>query len=247
MKRSSASPHKSAAAALPWVISDFPSAPQGLRPLVWWPLGADRQDPTISHPHPSPTRWESNPQALRREAGHKIRQTGKGKRLPLSKCLGPIPQIFVQIPNNWDLFERTFCERPQSILQPDCRISISHPRPTITAWCSSICTSDIKPPDLMDLLNQTSHCFHMHRKYLSDLFDREADVPRRLFSIYSIDIWESYYRFAWCCMRLALFHIGMGEQHTLLPLGVCQDDIHRTTDRSYHKGHTLDCIQSLVR
>lgn len=55
----------------------------------------------------------------------------------------------------------------------------------------------------MELLHQTSHCFHTHEKHLSDLFDQEADIPRGLFSI--IAIWESYYRFA------PLFRIGMGE------------------------------------
>lgn len=161
-----------------------------------------------------------------------------------STCLGPIPQVFVQIPNNWDLFECTFCEQPQSVLQPDCRISVSPPWPTVTAWCR---TSDIKPPDPMELLNQTPHRFHTHEKYVSDLSDQEADIPRRPFSIYSTAIWGSYYRFARCCMRPALFPIGMGERHTLLTLGVCQEDILRTTKRSYHKGHTPDCIQSLVR
>lgn len=89
MERSSASPHKSAAAALPWAIPDSPSAPQGLRPIGLRALRSGRVGPdhftsaAVKRCDFLFTRRESNPQALHGEAGHKIRQTGKGKRLPL--------------------------------------------------------------------------------------------------------------------------------------------------------------------
>lgn len=156
-----------------------------------------------------------------------------------TSSIGPIPQIFVQIPNNWDVFEHTHYRQPQSMLQPDCRTSISHPRPTITAWCSSACTSGIKSRDPMELLNETSHCFHMHKKYLSDLFGREADIPQRPFSIRALP-----YGRVTTGLRGAA-HTFPHRSH--LPLGVCQEDIHRATDRSRHTGPTWDCFQSLVR
>jgi len=124
-------------------------------------LRADRQDRSASHPHPPPTRRGSNPRAPRREAEHQTPETGSS-----CKHLSPIPRIFSKPLITGTFFNTHFMSSLQAYYSATAASPSATHAPATAAWCSSLCTSGIEPPDPTELLNQTSHCFHMHKKYL---------------------------------------------------------------------------------